>query len=282
MTDLFRGKLESTESEISSNEENSEELNSSGSSISGSGSESESETSSGSEEDSGSDSSEEKHIQFVDSKLSILGANLETIPQKVRNEYSTKAQQLDLSHNSLKDLDGLESFSKLKSLVVDNNMLASPINLPKLDHLETLWVNKNQLKDLDQLLHSIKKSFPKLTYLSLFGNPCCPNFFIGKDHDDYKRYRLYVLYKLPKLNFLDSSPVQLKEKQEAKRVGKFMTVKKPKIVNPIVIPEDDQEIDVNTIIRKNSKKQSARFGYAKSLYVGKRSEGNRFIKDNQL
>ncbi|KAJ3446308.1 leucine-rich melanocyte differentiation-associated protein [Anaeramoeba flamelloides] len=278
MTDLFGGDLESTESDLDSENEKNNRKNLE---TSESESESESGSSSGSEEDSSSDSSEEKHLQFVDSKLSILGADLESIPQNIRKEYGTKALKLDLSHNSLKNLDGLESFPNLTSLVVDNNMLESPLKFPKLGNLNTLWVNKNQLKDLEQFLVSIKKSFPKLQYLSMFGNPCCPNFFIGKDHEDYKRYRLYVLYKLPKLKFLDSSPVQMKEKKEAKRVGKFMTVKKPKI-KPKVIVEDNQEVDVNKIIQKNSKKQSAKFGFTKSRYVGKRSEGNRFIKDNQL
>lgn len=37
-------------------------------------------------------------------------------------------------------------------------------------------------------------------------------------------YRNYVLYRLPKLKFLDSSPVKSNELAEAKRVGPFMKV----------------------------------------------------------
>jgi hypothetical protein len=52
-------------------------------------------------------------------------------------------------------------------------------------------------------------------------NPACPNYFVGKDFEDYQRYRyfaplilsfitskkrLYVLYRLKNLKFLDYSP----------------------------------------------------------------------------
>ncbi len=35
----------------------------------------------------------------------------------------------------------------------------------------------------------ITKAFSNITYLSMLKNPACPNFFTGKDFDDYKRYR---------------------------------------------------------------------------------------------
>ena len=40
--------------------------------------------------------------------------------------------------------------------------------------------------------------------------------------------RYYVLYKLPRLKFLDSSQVNSAEIAEAKRVGPFMQVVRPK------------------------------------------------------
>lgn len=35
----------------------------------------------------------------------------------------------------------------------------------------------------------VEYSFPNLRYLSMLKNPACPNYFVGKDFDDYKRYR---------------------------------------------------------------------------------------------
>ncbi|KAJ3440115.1 leucine-rich melanocyte differentiation-associated protein [Anaeramoeba flamelloides] len=278
MTDLFGGELESTESDLETSGSSSNRKSNEDSSQESDGSE---ESESGESEDESSSSDEELKIVFEKGKLTILRSDITEIPKNVIIEYGPKVTSLDLSHNSLTKLEGLSSFPNLESLVVDNNVLESPLKFPKLKKLKTLWVNKNQLKDLEQLLSSVKTCFPSLRYLSMFGNPCCPNFFIGKDHEDYKRYRLYVLYKLPKLNFLDSSPVQKSEKKEAKRVGQFMSVKKPKMQNTVVL-EDKQKVDINTIVKRNSKKKSAKFGYTKYRYVGKRSEGNRFIRDGQL
>ena len=72
-------------------------------------------------------------------------------------------------------------------------------------------------------------------------NPACPNYFIGKDSDDYQRYRYsvllvivayhyyryYVLHRLKKLKFLDSTPVSSKERKEAERVGPYSLPAKP-------------------------------------------------------
>ncbi len=52
-------------------------------------------------------------------------------------------------------------------------------------------------------------------------NPACPNFFFGKDANDYRRYRLYVLSRLPKLKFLDSSLVSDDERRQAPLVGEL-------------------------------------------------------------
>jgi hypothetical protein len=43
-------------------------------------------------------------------------------------------------------------------------------------------------------------------------NPACPNYFTGKDSDDYRRYRQFVLARLSKLKFLDASAVTASER----------------------------------------------------------------------
>ena len=45
--------------------------------------------------------------------------------------------------------------------------------------------------DLEKLLDNIVTKVPNLDYLSLLGNPACPNQLISKDKDDedYQRYR---------------------------------------------------------------------------------------------
>ena len=58
-------------------------------------------------------------------------------------------------------------------------------------------------------------------------NTACPDYFVGKDADDYARYRYYCLHRLPRLLFLDSKQVDDKERKEAKRVGHLVRVAKP-------------------------------------------------------
>jgi hypothetical protein len=115
---------------------------------------------------------------------------------------------VDLSYNGITVLDSLEGFTKLESLVVDSNCLeAKQDRLPRIPTLTTLCVNDNNIVDIDEWLNCVATCFPSLTYLSMLKNPACPNYFIGKDQQDYARYRLFVLHRLPGLKFLDSSPV---------------------------------------------------------------------------
>ncbi|KAJ8318513.1 hypothetical protein KUTeg_003604 [Tegillarca granosa] len=190
----------------------------------------------------------------------------------------------------LQKLSGLEEFTNLEELVLDNNMIGDATEFPKLKSLHTLTMNKNNLTNLDHLLDSLEKCFPSLTYLSLLGNIACPNQLscLDKDEEDYKRYRNYVLYRLPKLKFLDSSPVKSSELAEAKRVGPFMKV----------IKLDENELEKANVTDKEGTDKSkysplpssqrdttdhlGSYGKSKYVYYGRHSEGNRFIRNNDL
>lgn len=89
----------------------------------------------------------------------------------------------------IRTLTNISGFSELQHLVVDNNMLVSDQDFPKLENLHTLCVNGNEIDDLDIFLDSAEANFPKLAYLSMLKNPACPNFFVGKQDEDYLRYR---------------------------------------------------------------------------------------------
>ncbi|GFT94116.1 hypothetical protein NPIL_291861, partial [Nephila pilipes] len=45
--------------------------------------------------------------------------------------------------------------------------------------------------DLEKLLKQLIGCYPELTYLSLLGNPACPDQLssLEKDEEDYQRYR---------------------------------------------------------------------------------------------
>ncbi|NXY27719.1 LRMDA protein, partial [Pomatorhinus ruficollis] len=133
-----------------------------------------------------------------------------------------------------RSLEGLKTFSYLEELILDNNLLGNDLLLPRLPHLHTLTLNKNQISfqrnTCKILLDHLAEVVPSLQYLSLLGNIACPNELVcrEKDEDDYQRYRYFVLHKLTNLKFLDTRKVTKREREEALIRGAFMKVVKPK------------------------------------------------------
>ncbi|KAL3877599.1 hypothetical protein ACJMK2_035295 [Sinanodonta woodiana] len=228
-------------------------------------------------------------IVFRDGQLSCIGEDMEEIPLTLVDSYSKVTRRLDLSFNKLRNLHRLEEFPNLEELVLDNNELGDDVQFPTLTFLHTLTLNKNKLTNLEQLLQNIQNNLPQLTYLSLLGNIACPNQLSAKDKDeeDYQRYRYYVLHRLPSLKFLDSTSVSKEELAEAKRTGPFMSV----------VRATEEEIegahDVSgsypgssfTPLPTNTRQVEEHigtFGKSKYIYYGRHSEGNRFIRNNDL
>jgi len=227
-------------------------------------------------------------VSFLDDgkHLSVVGNELEEIPADLGEKYGPKVSQLDLSNNVIKKISHLSKFTVLDTLVLDNNKLTSKQDFPKIKTLKTLCVNNNEITELGVFLDSVSPAFPNLTYLSLLKNPSCPNYFTGKEQADYQRYRYFVLHKLPHLKYLDYTPVTSEEQKEAERVGKYIgqvirpseeEYKKPKKA------EEDEKIKaLPSDLRPSDKPGGASFGVSRYVYYGRQSEGNRFIKDDQL
>eukprot|EP01091_Cochliopodium_minus_P002772 TRINITY_DN12628_c0_g1_i1.p1 TRINITY_DN12628_c0_g1~~TRINITY_DN12628_c0_g1_i1.p1 ORF type:complete len:231 (+),score=72.64 TRINITY_DN12628_c0_g1_i1:44-736(+) len=218
-------------------------------------------------------------------QISIVGQEITEVPEDLGDKHGEDTTILDLSHNLIVTLNHLDKFQKLTSLIVDSNNLSSNQSFPVINTMNTLCVNDNDIKDLEEFLGILKKSFPNLTYLSMLKNPACPNYFIGKDQEDYKRYRYYVLYHIPKLKFLDSSPVNEEEKKEAMRVGAFMKVARPKDQeeneeNEEGEGEGEGEDENDGLSNVGQTKTSV--GVCRYVYYGKHSEGNRFILNDDL
>ncbi|NXF01872.1 LRMDA protein, partial [Smithornis capensis] len=133
-----------------------------------------------------------------------------------------------------RSVEGLKTFIYLEELILDNNLLGNDLLLPRLPHLHTLTLNKNQISfqrnTCKILLDHLAEVVPSLQYLSLLGNIACPNELVckEKDEDDYQRYRYFVLHKLTNLKFLDTRKVTRREREEALVRGAFMKVVKPK------------------------------------------------------
>ncbi|XP_047667907.1 leucine-rich melanocyte differentiation-associated protein isoform X3 [Tachysurus fulvidraco] len=183
-------------------------------------------------------------------------------------------------------LTGLKAFSQLEELIVDNNLLGNDLRLPRLPQLHTLTLNKNQLSDIEALLEHLQEVTPALEYLSLLGNEACPNQLVSldKDEDDYQRYRYFVLHKLRNLKFLDSRRVTQSEHLEAQSRGVFMKVVKPKNEQDVRDRRSDTTSMPYTPLprSKDAKNPKGVIAKCRYIYYGKHSEGNRFIRNDQL
>ncbi|XP_015238612.1 leucine-rich melanocyte differentiation-associated protein [Cyprinodon tularosa] len=229
----------------------------------------------------------ESPVVLNGTQISYIGHDSKDIPNFLGETYGSFARRLDLSFNQFRSLAGLKMFTELEELVVDNNLLGNDLQLPRLPKLHTLTLNKNQLTDIEALLDNLADVTPSLQYLSLLGNEACPNQLVSldKDDDDYQRYRYFVLYKLPQLKFLDSRKVTRKELMEAQERGAFMKVVKPKSEG--LLNEAGSEIrplPYTPLPRgsRDAKNHKGVFAKCRYIYYGKHSEGNRFIRNDQL
>ncbi|KAF0978601.1 hypothetical protein FDP41_002421 [Naegleria fowleri] len=222
--------------------------------------------------------------------LSVVSKDLSIIPSSIFSRFGVGIESLDFSFNNLKRVENLNRFTNLKSLVLDNNLIEDIRHFPSFSNLETLWLNNNNIYDLDATIEACLQKFPKLIYLSLLKNPACPNEFTGNDTDDYQHYRLYVLYRMNNLKFLDSRQVTEEERKEAARRGKFCKVVTPDYTqqqptNEVTEENDSDAPKMDLLAAKDyydKEKTHSYFGYTRHVYTGKHSEGNRFIRNNDL
>jgi Leucine Rich Repeat. len=81
-----------------------------------------------------------------------VGHDCWKIPPALAQMYGTKVKFLDLSFNCLTTLQGVEKFSNLEELVLDNNKLSDNIFVPQLPNLQILSLNKNNVSHVKCVL----------------------------------------------------------------------------------------------------------------------------------
>ncbi|XP_076980931.1 leucine-rich melanocyte differentiation-associated protein isoform X5 [Tamandua tetradactyla] len=223
-------------------------------------------------------------FRVTGTQVSYIGQDCREIPESLGRDCGHFAKRLDLSFNLLRSLEGLRAFGGLEELVLDNNLLGDGLALPPLPRLHTLTLNKNQITDVERLLDHLAEVTPALEYLSLLGNVACPNELVGleKDEEDYRRYRCFVLHKLPKLKFLDAQKVTREEREEALVRGAFMKVVKPKASSEDVAASPEHRYSPLPSASRELTSHRGVLGKCRYVYYGKNSEGNRFIRDEQL
>jgi len=183
--------------------------------------------------------------------------------------------------------------------MLDNNELTKLELNGRMSHLNTLSLNNNRIADLDELLATLQRYARHLRYVSLLGNPCSPDLLANQDQhaediytsEDYTRHRLYVLHMLPKLQFLDSSGVSPRERAEAKRRGRYCrTARLVRWDAAVSVParaELGEDVLKTPLTRPpvaaaHSERRGPVEGKLTYRYIGKHSEGNRFIRSKDL
>jgi hypothetical protein len=104
----------------------------------------------------------------------------QTIPRAIWNVAHAHAiTSLNLNHNKLKDLNGLDRLSNLETLMLDNNELSlRDFNLPPCGRLNTLWLNNNKFDNIRDLVAVIAANAPMISFLSIMHNPATAPYYL--------------------------------------------------------------------------------------------------------
>ncbi len=98
--------------------------------------------------------------------LNLRDQNIENINQIENLEHLyDKIQELNLSNNIVKDLDGIENFTNLRTLNMNNNKIRSIKNIEKLKELRSVSFRNNNISEIEEI-----KELTKLEHLDLSGN----------------------------------------------------------------------------------------------------------------
>merc|ERR1719369_1720001 len=220
------------------------------------------------------DSSDEELEQDTNDSINLSGKRLQSIPGSATVQAS-RVKILTLTNNQIWDWDNLAAFTNLKTLKLKG--------LPQIKTLKTLWLNNNNIDDLELLLQQIKSMFPNVEYLSVLRNPINPAIYFGTENEKpYYRFRRRILQELPNLKVIDTQNVADTERESSARQPKFL----------VSSPSHDEEDEFDRKDeRANSRKESyyneksapaAFIGQGKMKYDGRDSEGNRFITNMDL
>lgn len=183
--------------------------------------------------------------------------------------YSEVATSIDLSHNKIKEITDIGKFEKLEDLNLDNNDVGDETKIPTMPSLMTLCLNKNKLVDCEKLVRQLRENCPNLKHLSILGNEACPHPLLGYTEEEYQQRRRFIASNLPTLETLDFEEVTDDERWSS-------------MVGVEAFEELQAEPKQNHAESGKTFSPQASAGKVRYTYVGKQSEGNRFIRNNEL
>lgn len=206
-------------------------------------------------------------ISISGDRFCYSGFECTEIPEDLLR-YTELASSIDLSHNKIKEITEIGKFEKLEELNLDNNDVDDETRIPTMPSLTTLSLNKNNLVDCEKLVRQLRENCPNLKYLSLLGNEACPHPLLGYSEEEYQQARRFIASHIPTLETIDFEDVTDDERW-----------------SPVAGVEAFEETGADPRQDGESQRTSepqASAGKVRYIYVGKQSEGNRFIRNNQL
>jgi Leucine-rich repeat (LRR) protein len=114
--------------------------------------------------------------------------------------HLTRLHTLNLSHNHIRKLEGLECLENLKTLDVSHNLIADIKDCEQAVHLPALTsfdLRDNHISQHEEILPFFER-MPKLNLLYLRGNPCVRNI---------SQYRRSMTIAIPELVYFDERPI---------------------------------------------------------------------------
>eukprot|EP00035_Acanthoeca_spectabilis_P005084 m.110006 g.110006 ORF g.110006 m.110006 type:complete len:898 (+) comp12864_c0_seq1:545-3238(+) len=143
-----------------------------------------------------------------------LCANYTSVPSVwpwVARLYAASVTKVDLSHGEFRDLSALTGLVCLESLIADSNAIADSdlAHLPGIPGLKTLSLNQNRVQSLLAFVGFANVKYPRLAFVSLLGNPCCPSEVSGGTAEEYSEYRQQLVLSLTQLGWIDSASTAL-------------------------------------------------------------------------
>ena len=165
-------------------------------------------------------------------------------------------------------------------------------------------LNKNRLQDVYKLVDQLRHAYPMLTHLSLLGNEACPyriistgqtstnnsdlsTFAQNRLDEDYQRYRHLLIFRIPTLKFLDAREISPNERRIATQLGDILysiAETKHTQMPPTIEEKKTENKDFYTPLPTNMDRSKPRIsvGTSRYKYQGDGSQGNKFVKDNDL
>jgi len=127
----------------------------------------------------------------------------EMVTMRAKNNRMDLIKNLNLWGNELQDISVLQFMPNLEVLSLSVNRVTSLADLQGCPKLCELYLRKNEISDLSEILHL--RHLRQMRVLWLSDNPCAV----------MPHYRQYVLHHLPGLKKLDSQDVTEEERQHA-------------------------------------------------------------------